>query len=560
MAKNLRFFFFFSLIINSYISQNNDLNEENSKFRFLASNNLFHNISQKDAMKLKFHYKLSQTVYTDLLSKNYYFTTFYITESKRRQTYLIDTGSDIMSSTCQFQPNLNSFKNNYIFNNKTSLTKLKCGSKICDMLPSTKCEENKDEKNNICSFDSSNNKNSNEGIKGYYIQDIAYMEEQYNYLMPLKSQQRKKYHSYEVPIGCTTEEYGKYKDMKVDGVLGVNNNPKSFVGLLYKLKIIKNDMFSLCFGPRGGYMSLGEIDFRNHHDRFIQYVPFIESDNFYYQIKINCFSFKNKENPNNNTYIKAETIAQINTGYNITYLPEKLYDELIQEFNNYCNKNGECGTFKEYENLGFCASFSDRETLFDSLYRHWPELILYLDNNSTYIWKPFNFYFYHHDNLNETRFACLGFNKHNSKEIILGTNFMHGYDIIFDRKEKKLGFARADCTKGNHLRRSHLNRNFNGINEEERVRESIKRFHSRFNRTEDDIDFIRGTNRELHFSSNLKLINYILLSVSIIILIIVAVSVISLLICNKKTGLRYEEPDVVIDHEIDNYKNDEDAY
>ena len=39
-----------------------------------------------------------------------------------------------------------------------------------------------------------------------------------------------------------------------------------------------------------------------------------------------------------------------------------------------------------------------------------------------------------------------------------------------------------------------------------------------------------------------------------------AVSVISLLICNKKTGLRYEEPDVVIDHEIDNYKNDEDAY
>ena len=88
----------------------------------------------------------------------------------------------------------------------------------------------------------------------------------------------------------------------------------------------------------------------------------------------------------------------------------------------------------------------------------------------------------------------------------------------------------------------------------------IKRFHSRFNRTEDDIDFIRGTNRELHFSSNLKLINYILLSVSIIILIIVAVSVISLLICNKKAGLRYEEPDVVIDHEIDNYKNDEDAY
>lgn len=44
---------------------------------------------------------------------------------------------------------------------------------------------------------------------------------------------------------------------------------------------------------------------------------------------------------------------------------------------------------------------------------------------------------------------------------------------------------------------------------------------------------------------------------SIIILLIVAVSVISLLIRNKKTGLKYEEPDVVIDQETEN-KGDED--
>ena len=560
MAKNLRFFFFFSLIINSYISQNIDPKEDKEKIRFLDSK-LFQNISQKDAIKLKFHYKLGQTVYTDLLFKNYYFTTLYITDSKKRQTYLIDTGSDIMSSSCKQEPGINPLKNNFIFENKTSLSQLKCDSKICDMLPANKCKENKED---ICSYDSSNN--SNQGIKGYYIQDIAYLEVVYDHHLPPKQSesQRKKYHSYAVPIGCTTDEYGKYKDLYADGILGVNNSPKSFIGLLYKLKIIKNDLFSLCFGQRGGFMSLGEIDIRHHYDRMIQYVPFVESD-IYYQIKINCFSFKSKESINtdtnlNNTYIKADAIAQINTGYNITYFPEKIYNELIQEFNNFCTKNAECGSFKEYPDLGFCAIFQDRESLFDSLYRHWPELLVHLDNNVTYIWKPGNFYFYYHD-LNDTRFACLGFAKHNSQNIILGTNFMYGYDVIFDRKEKRLGLARAECSKGNQLwRRSNLNRFINGNSEEEKVRESIKRFHTRFNRTGDNIDFIKGTNRELNFSSNLKFINYILLSVSIIILIIVAVSVISLLICNKKTGLRYDEPDVVIEHEVETYKNDEDTY
>ena len=122
---------------------------------------------------------------------------------------------------------------------------------------------------------------------------------------------------------------------------------------------------------------------------------------------------------------------------------------------------------------------------------------------------------------------------------------------------------RAECSRGNHLwRRSSLNRFYNGNEEEEkeRVRDGIRRFPFRFNRSEDAIDFIRGTNSELNFNRRFKFINYILLFVSIVILLIVAVSVISLLIRNKKTGLKYEEPDVVIDQEIDNNKMDEDTY
>ena len=557
MSKELQLLFIFSLIINSYISQINDENKEKYKLRSLEANPIL-NISTKHSTNLKLHYQLSQTVYTEPFSKNYYFTTLYITENKRRQTYLIDTGSEIMSSTCKSEPGINSLKTNFIFDQNKSYTELKCDSKVCNILPSNKC--NKDNKTDFCSFDSSNN--STQGIKGHYIQDIVYLEEQSNVISPLF---RRKYHSHAVPIGCTTNEYGKYKDIPVDGVLGINNSPKSFIGLLYELKIIKKDMFSLCFGPRGGYMSLGEIEIKHHYERVINYVPFVHSDANYYQIKVNGLSLISKENSNgNNTdFNKTDTIAQIDTGYNLTYLPEAIYDQLIQQFNSYCAKKGGCGAFNQNPEYGYCATFDDRESLFNTIYKIWPEILIHLENKMTYIWKPFNYYAYHHKNQSDPRLACFGFKKHNSPIIILGTNFFHGYEIIFDRKEKKLGFVRADCSRGNHLwRRSNSNRFFNENDEEEkeRFRDSLRRFHFRFNRTEDGIDFIRGANTELNFSSKFSFVNYILLFVSITILLIVAISVIFLLIRNKKTGLRYEEPDVVIDQEIDNNKADDDTY
>ena len=74
MSKEFQFFFLFSLIINSYISQINDANKENYNLRSLEANPIL-NVTTKDAGDLKFHYQLSQTVYTEPFAKNYYFTS-----------------------------------------------------------------------------------------------------------------------------------------------------------------------------------------------------------------------------------------------------------------------------------------------------------------------------------------------------------------------------------------------------------------------------------------------------------------------------------------------------
>jgi len=65
--------------------------------------------------------------------------------------------------------------------------------------------------------------------------------------------------------------------------MGMNNHPKSFISLLYNLNIINRNLFTLCFGLTGGYMSLGEIDTTFHRSTNIEYIPLLSS-NFSYLV------------------------------------------------------------------------------------------------------------------------------------------------------------------------------------------------------------------------------------------------------------------------------------
>ena len=558
MSRNLlQFIFILLIIINLTVSSS----KSKSLLRTLNPNPLL-NETTKDASDLKLHFKLKQTLYTDSLIDNYYYTIIYLGDTKSKHLYLLDSTSEIISSQCR--PNV---------------TALKCNSKVCNILPATTCKD-KDDKN-ICSFSTKfNNNNSNnnnittsiDSLNGFYVQDIAYLEEDTHILSPL---QKLKYRSFAFPIACTTEKFGKYNsnNIKYDGILGINNSPKSFIGLLNKLKIINKNIFSICFGYRGGYMSLGEIDHMYHIDKDIKYMPLIDNKENLYKIKIKDISL------DNSTVINYEGEAVIDTTSTLTYFPEKIYNEIFSRFNTYC-ENNKCGKFETIENKGYCASFEDRETLINTIFKKWPNIIFNFDieqnndnkdlnntNNTNYIWKSMYYYIFHASE--EPKKACLGFASHKLNHIIIGTKFFHGYDIIFNREEKKLGYVKADCSRGNMIWRRGMNHQSHFYNDNEMENRDkngiIRKFMLRFNNSEDGIDFIKGRNMELNFSSDFKFVNFILLLISIIIVVIVAIIVISFLLFNKKAGLRYEEPDVAIESEPaknedynNNYNNDDD--
>ena len=105
-----------------------------SKKRLLVPNPLL-NATTKNSKKLKLHSKILQTVYSDSFSKNFYYTTLYLGDQKVRQTYIIDTGSSIMSSPCAPCPECGAHKRPFYYDMEHKHKPLKCSSRICKLVP-----------------------------------------------------------------------------------------------------------------------------------------------------------------------------------------------------------------------------------------------------------------------------------------------------------------------------------------------------------------------------------------------------------------------------------------
>ena len=364
-------------ILNAYLFQ---IISEN-KLRLLKKK------STKKEGESKKETKLLQTLYSDSYSNNYYYTTLYISDKQIKQTYMVDTGIETMSSPCSPCEYCGKHKTNYFdFSNKKVNTQLKCSSEICKLVPATACmvrEKNVDKK--TCSFYSQ--KSNGDGLRGYYLNNIVYFEQDKN-LTTIN--QKKVYRSYALPLGCSLGEYGNYKEMKADGVLGLNNDKGSFSSLLFNLKIINKNIFSLCLGLEGGYMSLGEIDTTYHSSKKINYIPLLNSTN--YLINVTGIQIGKNERT------RINVVGNIDSGVPFTYLPKYIYKALVKEFDQYCTDkkgNNKCGKFQMEEGIGYCASFEDRESLYKSVNENWPVISLVLGTNIEYTWQPINYYYYY---------------------------------------------------------------------------------------------------------------------------------------------------------------------
>ena len=121
--------------------------------------------------------------------------------------------------------------------------------------------------------------------------------------------------------------------------------------------------------------------------------------------------------------------------------------------NNYLIICKNCGKLKRLEEYGYCIKVKDEEEMNEieiEMEVKWEDIIFVLDGYK-FIWKPENYIFIYESEEGELN-LCLGFEgDDNNENIILGTTFMCGYDIIFDKEEFRIGFVQADCDRNDTI-------------------------------------------------------------------------------------------------------------
>ena len=348
---------------------------------------------------------------------NYYYINLYIGKEKKKQSFLLDTGSGVTSIPCKpYCQQCGLHMNSYIYADEIQI--INCNNEKCSSVYS-KCNENK----NYCSFEVHYSENSL--IKGIYINELIHLLEDGN-------------NNNTAPIGCTIYEDNYFYTQKADGIIGLCNSDYNFINILYKNKMIKNNIFSLCFEQKGGYANLGEIDTKFHKGN-IHYID-IDKKNYLYSFEINQISI------NNIIISKKVNHASIDSGLTISSIPITISNIIMDYLNSSCIKYKKlCGEYYFNKELDFCYEFNNSEELDYAINNIWPNISFYI-NDYEYIWKPSQYLFQFI--VNDKVIGCFGFIKNKANIFNLGASWMIGHDIIFDNEKGKIGFVEANCNQG----------------------------------------------------------------------------------------------------------------
>ncbi len=375
---------------------------------------------------------IPSNVYGSAFGLNYYYTNLYLGEEMKKQTYILDTGSTITTAPCQpyctkCGTHLNSY---HVIKNNSKI--ISCLDEKCKLVKSFCGKENK------CSFKTSYSEGSS--IEGIFINELIRFGEDYE----LKN-------GVFAPIGCTTSENHLFFTQKADGIMGLANNENNIISVFYKIGVIENNIFGLCLAQMGGYFSIGDINTTFHREE-ITYLK-MEKNSFFYSLNMNNIYINNrlitKYNQNRYTLI-------IDSGTTISYFPEEIFNEMVDKIKTICNsfenKKG-CGKYEYDKDFGPCFSFESVEKLDDAIYQYWPNISFILGNYQ-YKWTPDEYIF---NITNKMKvMGCMGFNKGNGKRFTLGSTWMIGHEIIFDRKNNKIGVVEANCDKNNNKTMNYL--------------------------------------------------------------------------------------------------------
>ena len=410
--------FIFNLIIQSNLLT---LELKTISIPYLSIHNSSSNYKLRDLSE--------QYIYGSAFKLNYYYSNLYLGEDMQKQGYILDTGSTITTSTCS---PICTHCGKHIcpaYDIKTEDKIIPCSNEKCRMVTS-KCNG----VSNKCSFSISYSEGSS--LSGVYIDEIVRFGNNY-----------KEQNATFVPIGCTTDENHLFYTQDANGIMGLANNERNFIEILYKFGAIKKNIFSLCFAQLGGVFNIGEINDKIHKEN-VTFVPMLLDRGKYFGLSIKSMAVNNRPIEN---YSQFGYNIFVDSGTTISYINNKIFDEILNLMNEECKKFGKenaCGKYTYHSDFGHCFYFKTFEDLDFAVNNYWPIIHFFLDGYD-YKWRGENYVF--NISTKTKPGACMGINKSYGTKITLGSSWIIGHDIIFDRDKHLIGIAEAECYKNTDI-------------------------------------------------------------------------------------------------------------
>lgn len=260
----------------------------------------------------------------------------------------------------------------------------------------------------------------------------------------------------------------------------------SIVHQLFHSNKINNKVFSLCLSQEGGFLRFGKVNPFFYAAPVPTFFPINKMGPF--TVNIYGVYIQNQEN----FIFKKQYPAFIESGTTLSYFPKHIASNIISEFKTHCSESknlNKCGSF-EYDNeLGYCYIFDTIEKLNYAVNNSWPSITFNINGNYHFVWEPKNYLFNATDSNKGEVKGCLGFADTDLQKFILGTTWMHGYEIIFDMDKSMIGLLQTNCASED---KKHTIKE-NGYNEfsaeeEDRKKEEITEGKRKARKQENDIN------------------------------------------------------------------------
>jgi hypothetical protein len=338
-----------------------------------------------------------------------HYSYVYIGTPPQRQSVIVDTGSHYTAFPCTGCSQCGQHTDNYWDPNASSTKEvLKCS-------------------NDLCNFGQSYSEGSS--WRAYKVKDQLWVGGQDADTVPTGNK-----YAVNFMFGCQTSETGLFRTQLADGIMGMAMAIDTLPSQLVEQKVAKSNIFAMCFRVGGGIMTIGGVDQRIHTKSGVLYAKIRETDGWY-TVSLLDVQLQNQGSSRSKTSLGFDKNVYnsgkgpiVDSGTTDTYLPQQVKAQFTKVFEDLSGKPFSSGNIK----------------LSDAELAKMPDVVFTLEGTDG---KPFDVVMPFTNYIDKVGDQTYAFRIYltEGQGAVLGANFMNGYNVIFDKANRRVGFARSDC-------------------------------------------------------------------------------------------------------------------